>query len=284
MHGPTNINFLHVIHQTRTHIEDNGSKLTILMYSFPLSDSSDTQCVLHFCQSTTTSEHYHRWPAGIAWILKFYTLRCRHFLHSKRLELSDTASHHNKTWILCSRTNPKGTPLSSVSQWHTAGTSFACINSYIPLFHSLGPFLTSVPSFAIIFRLNWVSKKAHILFEIRSHGNDISRTTDVLVLCKVTLLTLTTYAYSGGADTAPANPTVRGVPTTYALWNCLWLLLWDLGLTSPIIKATLTSYLYYWYPLTETVLQENVTGEWLALLLLVREVLGSIALENGNSE
>ena len=54
-----------------------------------------------------------------------------------------------------------------------------------------------------------MSQKAHILFEIRSHGNDISRTTDVPVLSKVTLLTLSTYAYSGGADMAPADPTAR---------------------------------------------------------------------------
>jgi hypothetical protein len=62
-----------------------------------------------------------------------------------------------------------------------------------------------------------VSWKAHFLLEIRSHGNDISRTADVLVLCSVTLRTLTTYSYSGGADKAPADPTARGTHNIHTM-------------------------------------------------------------------
>jgi hypothetical protein len=51
------------------------------------------------------------------------------------------------------------------------------------------------------------------LFEFRSHGNDISRTADVLVLCNVTLRTLTTYSYSGGA----ADPTARGTHNIHTM-------------------------------------------------------------------
>jgi hypothetical protein len=56
-----------------------------------------------------------------------------------------------------------------------------------------------------------MSQKAHVLFEVRSHGKEITRTADLLELCKVILLTLTKYVHPGGADTAPADPR-RGAP------------------------------------------------------------------------